>query len=102
MTVVSFDGMFFNGWREYNPECNGSCDNKPEIWRGTIDFWVSACYTPVITVHNWDDYNHELEPVITDYFPSQPIGRVTKGWTKIGYSLNSATTRSNGSGILIR
>jgi hypothetical protein len=80
---------FFSGWDYYvHPAPPCTCDpewnlEEQDVWLGEIHFWVTECYTPVLS--------------IADFGPSMTVGmtrshgKIAQGWTKLGYSLETTS-----------
>ena len=78
-SLAVMDAYFFYGMEfAFSPPDNCLPYDEPQNFLGKLDFWISDCYTPVLTVHN-------------DTFPfptmSGPSTRIERGWTKLGYAI---------------
>ena len=81
------DAHFFSGWEHYDPPCDCQPHNEPGTFCGRLDFWISDCFTPVLTVHNFDDVS--MIDMTDSHF------RIDRGWTKVGYSISGTSDGSH-------
>ena len=70
-TLAVFDAYLSVPWLYYDPPCNCTEYNHEEenVWKGKVDFWISDCFTPVITLHDFSDLEESrMNPVLTNSF----------------------------------
>jgi hypothetical protein len=72
------DAYFFQGWDHYSPPCDCQPHEEPKTFCGKLDFWISDCFTPVLTIHNFDAL--KTKDMTNSHF------RIDRGWISIGYS----------------
>jgi len=80
-TLFSEDATFFHGWDSYDPPCDCQPHDEPQTFCGKLDFWISDCFTPVLTIHNFDD--------LSTVDMTHSAFRINRGWTRVGYSLSA-------------
>lgn len=80
-TLSSIDATFHNGWDWYDPPCDCQPHDEPYTFCGKLDFWISDCFTPVLTIHNFDD--------LSSHDATESSFRINRGWTRVGYSLSA-------------
>jgi len=75
-----FDAYFYQGWAHYDPPCDCQPHDEPATFCGKIDFWISDCFTPVVSVHNFDAL--WSKDMTNTHF------RIDRGWTSMGYAIH--------------
>jgi len=85
-TLAIFDSYIFPGWTAYDPDCE--CTDEDPIGDlvscGKLEFWISDCYTPVLTFH---DFDMQDERVNYGVDMSHGLARVDRGWSRVGFSI---------------
>ena len=85
-TLSLIDAFGFRGWDNYNPDCQ--CDQDPlntlDIVKGKLEFWLSDCYTPVVTFH---DFDHLSSRHSGSTFGTHTLQKADRGWSNIAYSI---------------
>lgn len=78
-----FDAYLFPGYDSYGDDIPCACTEydyeADNVFCGKVDFWVSDCYTPVLTLQSMD-MDHSSSMTGTHEV-------LNRGWGKVGYSI---------------